>query len=641
MAVTSVSSSNSDISVVNGTTTPVLTLDNVNGVTKSYYDPTSSIQTQLNSKANTSVFILKSTLNADITTALQSALNTYPEVVIDGSPGQYVINAKLTMLAGVVLRGVNNATIACGSTPTGDLSTLMRYIEILNSDCVVSNITFKPSVAGFPSLASYDTSCIHIESAGNLIINCTFNFSFAYGLDVYAVWCSTSTALYNKIINNKCYTVGIQYAQNSASYTLCDGNLIINAGTDGLQGTGNGGVGAPCMNNIVSNNIIIGAGYSGIEDQQYIDGTIIKNNVILNSGQASGAPAAGQGMGISAVGSNSQIIGNEINGFLNYGIEAGRGLLVAENTIIEPTGLQFGIFVNEIFSTVNYQSIGTSVVNNNITGCSTAIQAEGDYYAYINIEGNTVKDFKNKGINVQSIGSDVSANISNNTVILTAPNTVGSGNTRSSISTDSYPLLTIFGFIRICNNNVNYLSSATGGSGAEVGIYAGHSGTLVENNVVNTNNISTSGPTNIYTYSDLGNVLDAVKYINNKSYGTNATVGISATTNIVLIGNNWTGGDTMVFIDVVKTATNAAYTITAAGTLTKLPVITANRIVTLPTASANTGRILKIWNQNTSGTFKWSFSGVVKDAANTTITILVNSTWYVLESDGTNWNKTN
>lgn len=49
--VTSVSSANADISVTNPTTTPVISLNNVNGITKTYYDPTSSIQTQLNSKA--------------------------------------------------------------------------------------------------------------------------------------------------------------------------------------------------------------------------------------------------------------------------------------------------------------------------------------------------------------------------------------------------------------------------------------------------------------------------------------------------------------------------------------------------------------------------------------------------------------
>lgn len=51
--VTNVSSGNSDISVSNQTTTPIIFLNNVNGITKSYYDPTSSIQTQLNGKLAT------------------------------------------------------------------------------------------------------------------------------------------------------------------------------------------------------------------------------------------------------------------------------------------------------------------------------------------------------------------------------------------------------------------------------------------------------------------------------------------------------------------------------------------------------------------------------------------------------------
>jgi hypothetical protein len=49
-SVTSVSSANTDIDVATSTTTPLLTLNKVNGITKNYYDPTSSIQTQLNGK---------------------------------------------------------------------------------------------------------------------------------------------------------------------------------------------------------------------------------------------------------------------------------------------------------------------------------------------------------------------------------------------------------------------------------------------------------------------------------------------------------------------------------------------------------------------------------------------------------------
>ena len=87
-------------------------------------------------------------------------------------------------------------------------------------------------------------------------------------------------------------------------------------------------------------------------------------------------------------------------------------------------------------------------------------------------------------------------------------------------------------------------------------------------------------------------------------------------------------------------ATDAAYTIPVTYSTTKLPLITANRVVTLPTGT--TGTVVQIWNQNTSGSFSWSFGGgTVKDAGSNTLTTLVNSAWYILEYDGTNWNKKN
>lgn len=66
--VTNVSSSTTDINVSNGSTIPVLTLNNVNGITKSYYDPTSSIQTQLNARE----------LLSNKTATASSSTNTYP-----------------------------------------------------------------------------------------------------------------------------------------------------------------------------------------------------------------------------------------------------------------------------------------------------------------------------------------------------------------------------------------------------------------------------------------------------------------------------------------------------------------------------------------------------------------------------------
>jgi len=93
--------------------------------------------------------------------------------------------------------------------------------------------------------------------------------------------------------------------------------------------------------------------------------------------------------------------------------------------------------------------------------------------------------------------------------------------------------------------------------------------------------------------------------------------------------------------DAVNTATDANYTITSANQFVKLPTITASRTVSIPTASSYTGRIIRIWNQNATA-FNWSFTGAtVKDAANNTLTNLVSSSVYILESDGTNWLKQN
>jgi len=132
-------------------------------------------------------------------------------------------------------------------------------------------------------------------------------------------------------------------------------------------------------------------------------------------------------------------------------------------------------------------------------------------------------------------------------------------------------------------------------------------------------------------------------------YGTTVTNGTGSitlasdtATSIVSKANLASQMALKISADVVNTATDANYTVTSANQLVKLPVVTANRTVSIPTASTYTGRIIRIWNQNTSGTFSWSFTGAtVKDAANNTLTALVNSSVYMLESDGTNWLKLN
>lgn len=90
------------------------------------------------------------------------------------------------------------------------------------------------------------------------------------------------------------------------------------------------------------------------------------------------------------------------------------------------------------------------------------------------------------------------------------------------------------------------------------------------------------------------------------------------------------------FLFTQTTAPDANYTITSPLQTVKLPVITANRNLGLPTGTA--GQQLRIWNTNTSAFTHTITIGTLKDQNANTVSILSNSTWYNLESDGTNWN---
>lgn len=67
----------------------------------------------------------------------------------------------------------------------------------------------------------------------------------------------------------------------------------------------------------------------------------------------------------------------------------------------------------------------------------------------------------------------------------------------------------------------------------------------------------------------------------------------------------------------------------------QLAVITANRTITLPSSTADGGRILVI--NNPAQTFIWSFATTVNDPAGNTITNLTPSTVYVLEAINSQW----
>lgn len=82
---------------------------------------------------------------------------------------------------------------------------------------------------------------------------------------------------------------------------------------------------------------------------------------------------------------------------------------------------------------------------------------------------------------------------------------------------------------------------------------------------------------------------------------------------------------------------NVDFTVSSAGTLYELGLITANRAITLPVSVGYIGLKLNIWNKNTTG-FTWSFvTNIPVTADGVNFTTLTNGTFYSLQFDGTVW----
>lgn len=84
------------------------------------------------------------------------------------------------------------------------------------------------------------------------------------------------------------------------------------------------------------------------------------------------------------------------------------------------------------------------------------------------------------------------------------------------------------------------------------------------------------------------------------------------------------------------TASNADYTLDVTASFVNLPDLTANRVLTLPSASTYYGKtiIIKVAN---SAAFTWSTSVALKDKNDADVTSLTNDTIYTIFSNGSSW----
>lgn len=144
-------------------------------------------------------------------------------------------------------------------------------------------------------------------------------------------------------------------------------------------------------------------------------------------------------------------------------------------------------------------------------------------------------------------------------------------------------------------------------------------------------------------YRDQSTTYDLLSFSN--FYTTNGT--LSGNRTITSGGNNLTLSGTGIFtigsgfaLSGVSTSGDNNYT-SSVDAVVIVNTPTANRTITLPTASSNVGRYVVIMDRNTSGTFTWSFTNTVVDSGGNTISTLVNSTVYQLMSDGSQYVKIN
>lgn len=141
-------------------------------------------------------------------------------------------------------------------------------------------------------------------------------------------------------------------------------------------------------------------------------------------------------------------------------------------------------------------------------------------------------------------------------------------------------------------------------------------------------------------FHSVGAGINSIFYQDIASSFTHTQLFTTPTANRFAIWQN--AGGSVALLDTVVFGTDAAYSVTNINysVYVELPLITANRVVTLPTG-VFPGQTVKVVNLNTSGTFSWSFSGTVQDCSGTAITTLVNNTCYHLEYNGTLWRKIN
>ncbi|WPU95698.1 right-handed parallel beta-helix repeat-containing protein [Mucilaginibacter sabulilitoris] len=311
-----------------------------------------------------------------------------------------VINRTLAVPPGVDIEG---GTLKNGTNMSGTLltnNTFLKYEDGAKNR--LTHVKFESS--GDFQLSNWANAVVVLKNCRDITIEqCTFNLNQAYApKGAEGVWITGENSSGNRILFNTLYTAGIEYAENGSSTGLIKGNLIINAHSNALSGHGNGK--KNCNQNIITQNIITDAGFIGIEDWGNCYGSVISGNRITGTGKSPSQQH--EGMGISAVGTNTIVKDNIVRDARLYYIESrGAGhMLITNNRIIDSQFKAIGIISNftspasDGDTTIGFSSIH----HNSIQGTTEGIQVFGNFITKLLVDSNTLVNPRDRGIDIDS-----------------------------------------------------------------------------------------------------------------------------------------------------------------------------------------------------------------------------------------------